>query len=50
MAPTIEQVMLGIEARLDTITGLRTSEYSADQINPPQAIVGVPPKIGRAHV
>lgn len=34
--------MLGIETRLATIAGLRTSEIAADQINPPQAIVGVP--------
>lgn len=40
---TIEQVMLGIETRLATIAGLRVAEYSPDQINPPQAIVGVPP-------
>lgn len=48
MAPTIEQVMLGIEARLHTIAGLRATEYAADQINPPHAIVGVPP-IPRYH-
>lgn len=40
---TIEQVMLGIETRLKTIPGLRVSEYVPGQINPPQAIVGVPP-------
>lgn len=40
---TIQQVMEGIEARLETIEGLRVSAYAADQINPPQAIVGVPP-------
>lgn len=34
--------MLGIETRLATISGLRTSEITPDQINPPQAIVGVP--------
>jgi hypothetical protein len=43
MATTIEQIMLGIEVRLKTITGLRVEEYVPDQINPPQAIVGVPP-------
>ena len=42
-APTIAQVMAGIETRLKTIEGLRTDAYIADQINPPQAIVGVPP-------
>lgn len=40
---TIQEVMEGIEARLETIEGLRVAAYVADQINPPQAIVGVPP-------
>jgi hypothetical protein len=40
---TIVQVMQGIETRLKTITGLRVEEFKPDQINPPQAIVGVPP-------
>lgn len=43
MAPTILDVMTGIEARLDTISGLRVSDFTPDQINPPQALVGVPP-------
>ena len=43
MAPTIEQIMDGIEARLATISGLRVSDVSPSQINPPCAIVGVPP-------
>lgn len=43
MASSIEQIMLGLEARLTTIPGLRTSEWTADQINPPHALVGVPP-------
>jgi len=43
VAATIKQIMLGIETRLKTITGLRVEEYVPDQINPPQAIVGVPP-------
>jgi len=43
MAPTIEQVMLGIETRLKTISGLRVEEFAPDQINPPQAVIGVPP-------
>lgn len=42
-APTIAQIMAGIETRLNTITGLRVMAYTADQINPPQATVGVPP-------
>lgn len=42
MAPTIEQVMQGIEARLETIAGLRVTAYIADQVNPPAAVVGVP--------
>jgi hypothetical protein len=41
--PSIEEVMTGIETRLKTIDGLRVAAYEADQINPPQAIVGVPP-------
>lgn len=48
MAPTIVQVMQGIEARLETISGLRVSHVVPDQVNPPQAIVGVPP-IPRYH-
>lgn len=43
MAPTIPQIMSGLETRLATVSGLRTAEYMADQINPPQAIIGVPP-------
>lgn len=39
----IQAVMLGIETRLATIEGLRTSPIQPDQINPPSAIVGVPP-------
>lgn len=42
-APTVLQVMQGIETRLKTIDGLRASYFVADQINPPQAVVGVPP-------
>jgi len=34
--------MEAVEARLQTIGGLRTSAYVADQINPPHAVVGVP--------
>lgn len=42
-ATAVLDVMRGIETRLQTITGLRTASYVADQINPPQAVVGVPP-------
>lgn len=42
-APTIANVMTGFEARLLTIDGLRVASYTADQINPPQATIGVPP-------
>lgn len=44
-ATTIAQVMTGIATRLATIDGLRTTAdgTAPDQINPPQAIVGVPP-------
>lgn len=43
MAPTILDVMTGIETRLDTINELQVSDFTPDQINPPQAMVGVPP-------
>lgn len=36
-------VMEGLEAALATIPGLRVSDVVPDQINPPQAVVGVPP-------
>lgn len=42
MAPTILQVVQGIETQLATIDGLRVTEYVPDQINPPQASVGPP--------
>lgn len=42
-APTISQVLAGLETRLLTIDGLRVDAYMADQINPPAALVGVPP-------
>lgn len=41
--PSLLEVMTGIETRLKTIPDLRVAAYEADQINPPQAIVGVPP-------
>lgn len=41
-APTLVQVMAGIETQLKTISGLRTDQALSDQINPPQAIIGVP--------
>jgi hypothetical protein len=34
--------MQGIESRLATISGLRVSDTIPGQINPPQAVVGVP--------
>lgn len=42
MAPTIEQIMDGLEVRLATISGLRVSDVSPGQINPPCAVIGVP--------
>lgn len=42
-APTLLQVMQGIETRLGTISGLQVSEILPDQVTPPIAIVGVPP-------
>lgn len=41
-APTILQIMQGLEARLATISGLRTTEFIKDQMTPPFAMVGVP--------
>jgi len=35
-------VMDAIEARLSTISGLRVSDVSPGQVNPPQAIIGTP--------
>lgn len=46
MAPTIAAVMAGIETRLNTITGLRATDVTPDQVNvsgnASVAIVGVP--------
>lgn len=42
-APTLLQVMRGIEARLATISGLRVSDTAPSQINPPAAFCAVPP-------
>jgi hypothetical protein len=42
-ATTIGGLLTAIEAALGAIDGLRVAGYVADQINPPQAIVGVPP-------
>jgi len=42
-ASTLTQIMLGIETRLKTISGLRTFPYIPDAVNPPVAVVGVPP-------
>lgn len=43
MAPTMVQIMDGLETALATIPGLRVAEYKPEAITPPQAIVGVPP-------
>lgn len=37
MAATVSQVATGLAARLATITGLRTSVYQPEQLNPPFA-------------
>lgn len=42
-ATTLRDIMTGLEARLETITGLRVSEFIPGQVNPPAAVVGVPP-------
>lgn len=41
-APTLTAVMAGIETRLKTIAGLRTTPFRPDQANPPQAFISVP--------
>lgn len=45
MAPTIVQIMDGIEARLDTISGLNVSDITPGQITTPAAVVGLPEQI-----
>jgi len=42
-APSIQQILDGVEAVLRGIDGLRVSDYSPGQVTPPQAIVTVPP-------
>lgn len=42
-APKLTDIMDGLEARLKTIQGLRTAAFHAAQINPPEAVIGVPP-------
>jgi hypothetical protein len=39
---SLEQITQGIEQRLSSISGLRVSDTIPGQINPPQAVVGVP--------
>jgi hypothetical protein len=39
---SITAVMDGLEVRLKTIAGLRVSDVKPGQINPPQAVIGVP--------
>jgi hypothetical protein len=41
-AATLLDIMDGLEARLATVSGLRTTDVSPGQISPPCAIVGVP--------
>lgn len=41
-APTILQVMQGLETRLATISGLQVSDTVPGEITPPAAMVGVP--------
>lgn len=42
-APSIQQILDGVEAVLRGIDGLRVSDYSPGQVTPPQAIITVPP-------
>lgn len=37
---TISQIRTGLKTRLETISGLRVSEYVTHQVNLPQAIIG----------
>lgn len=43
MAAPIIDILAGIKTRLLTIPGLRVVAYVAPQVNPPVAIVGIPP-------
>jgi hypothetical protein len=42
-APTIRAVLTAIETQLETIPGLRATNYAPGQITPPQAIIMAPP-------
>jgi len=42
-AARIVQIRAVIQDALDNIPGLRTSPYIPEQVNPPEAVVGVPP-------
>jgi hypothetical protein len=42
---TVEQIMKGLETRLDTISGLRVSDTITPTISPPWAMVGLPANI-----
>jgi hypothetical protein len=41
-AVTLADLMAGLETRLRSIDGLRVDDISPGQVNPPQAVVGVP--------
>lgn len=43
--PTLQQILVGVEGRLQTIPGLRLpgTGLVVDQVNPPAAVVGIPP-------
>jgi len=42
-APSIPDILSGIETRLETISGLHVSDIKSGQIVTPAAVVGVPP-------
>jgi hypothetical protein len=42
-APTVRQLLAGVEEQLKTIPDLRAKDWAANQISPPCAIVTVPP-------
>lgn len=41
MAATVSEIMTGIKGRLATVSGLRTSDYLPDNVNPPVAITAL---------
>jgi len=42
-APTVQAIMEAVQDRLETVVGLRSDPFLPDQVNPPHAVVSVPP-------